>query len=338
MKKPMCWKIARPLCWLALGVLCGVSLWAQAPRGAGPYGEWLVKAEFNGRQMESILTFARNPQGALTGQWISLWGLNDLEDVRFEDGQLTFKQVVRLPNDETMTSQFKRAIANRQLTGTVSSDRGEYSLTGERRPRMSRAVGDWDMTVKMGEREYTGKLIIRPGPDNTLKAEWKSERGETTIADVALERNTLRFKRTTKMQDREWSATFEGTLQRDTLTGTFTSERGEAAAEGKRVGAALVGDWILELTTDRGTRKQRLRVNPDFTGLYGAAPLEKIRFEGDQVGFDMVRQFGDRTFEMKFAGKLAESKLEGELSSERGSTKVTGTKVVRAMGAREARY
>jgi len=51
----------------------------------------------------------------------------------------------------------------------------------------------------------------------------------------------------------------------------------------------------------------------------------------------MVRQFGDRTFEMKFAGKLAGSKLEGELSSDRGNTKVSGTKAVPAMGARQAR-
>ncbi|HOX02861.1 MAG TPA: hypothetical protein P5555_10520 [Candidatus Paceibacterota bacterium] len=318
------------LSWLALAALA-VPLWGQAPRGAGPYGEWLVKAEFNGRAMESILSFSRSEQGDLTGQWISFWGITDLEDVRFENGQLTFTQVFRIPNGETMKSQFKGAIANRQLSGTVSSDRGEYAFAGERRPRMSRAVGDWDMTVKMGEREVKGKLVIRPGADNTLTGQWQSQRGESQITDVVLEQNTLRFKRATKIQDREWTSTFEGTLQRDALTGVFKSERGESPAEGKRLGAALIGDWILDLTTDRGTRKQRLRVNPDLTGLYGAAPVEKIQFEGDQVAFNLAQQFGDRTFEMKFAGKLVESKIEGELTSERGATKVTGAKIVRAM-------
>lgn len=313
---------------LALAVLA-VPLSAQTPRGGGPNGEWLVKADLNGRTMESILTFARNDQGGLTGQWISFWGLSELEDVRFEDGQLTFTQVFRPANGDPMTSKFKGAIANRQLTGTMSSDRGEYQLTGERRPRLSRAVGDWDMTVKMGDRELKGKLIIRPGPENTLKAEWQSERGEHQITDVALERNALRFTRTSKFQDREWTSTFEGTLQRDALSGVFKSERGEASAEGTRLNAALIGDWTLELTSDRGTRQQRLRVNPDLTGLYGSTPVAKVRFEGDQVGFDLSWQFGDNTFESKFAAILTGAKLAGELTSERGTTKVAGTKVVR---------
>lgn len=323
----------RPLSWLALAAFAA-PLWAQAPRAAGPYGEWLVKADFNGRPMESILAFSRGDQGALKGQWISFWGLSDLEDVRFEDGGLSFTLVFRPASGDPMTSRFKGTIANRQLTGTLSSDRGEFAVTGERRPRMSRAVGDWDMTVKMGDREFTAKLIIRPGPQNTLTAQWQSQWGEHQISDVELDRGALRFKRTSKIQDREWTSTFEGTLERDTLAGTFKSDRGEATAEGKRFGAALIGDWLLELTSDRGTRQQRLRVNPDLSGLYGSTPVEKIRFEGDQVGFDITWTFGDRTIASKFAGRLADTKLEGEISSEFGNPKVTGTKIVRAMRGR----
>lgn len=333
MKRTLTSKLVLPLSCLAI-VALATPVWAQGQRGSGPMGEWLVKAEFNGREMESILTFSRNQQSDLTGRWISFFGLTELQDVRFEDGQLAFKQVFTTPNGDTMTSSFKGTIANRKLSGTVSSDRGEYSLTGERRPRMSRAVGDWDMTVKMGEREFNSKLIIRPGLENTLTAEWQSQRGEHKITDVALDRNTLRFNRTSKFGENEWTSSFEGTIQRDTLTGTFKSDRGEATAEGKRLGAALIGDWMLDLTSDRGTRKQRLRVNPDLTGLYGAADVGKVRFDGDQVGFNLVRQFGDQTFESKFTGKLTDGKLEGELTSDRGSTKVSGTKVVRAMNAR----
>jgi hypothetical protein len=333
MKKPSLARIVRPLSWLALAALAA-PLWAQAPRAAGPYGEWFVKADINGQPMESIFTFSRGEQGALTGQWISFWGLGELEDVRFEDGQISFTQVFRPASGDPMTSRFKGTIANRQLTGTLSSDRGEFALTGERRPRMSRAVGDWDMTVQMGDREFTAKLIVRPGADNTLTAQWQSQWGEHQITDVVMERGTLRFKRTSKIQDREWTSTFEGTLERDTLAGVFKSDRGEATAEGKRFGAALIGDWKLELTSDRGTRQQRLRVNPDLSGLYGSTPVAKIRFEGDQVAFNLTWSFGDRTFDSKFAGRLVDGKLEGELSSERGSPKVTGTKIVRTMRGR----
>lgn len=326
-------KFVFPLACVAL-MAFSAPLFGQNQRGFGPYGEWLVKGEINGRPTESILAFTRGQQGGLTGQWISFWGLTELEDVQFNDGQLTFKQVFKVPNGDTMTSNFKGTIANRELSGTVSSDRGEYNVSGERRPRMSRAVGDWDMTVKMGEREYASKLIIRPGSGNALKAEWQSQRGEHKITDVEMDRNTLRFKRTSKFQENEWVSEFEGNLQRDTLVGAFKSERGEARAEGKRVGAEAIGDWMLDLTSDRGTRKQRLRVNPDLTGLYGVTEVGKVRLDGEQVSFDVVMKFGDQSFESKFAGKITDSKLEGELTSDRGTTKVSGTKVQRAVRSR----
>lgn len=333
MKKTIRSKLVLPLSCVALIAFSG-PLFGQNQRGIGPYGEWLVKGEVNGRQMESILAFSRDQQGDLNGQSISFWGLTELQDVSFEDGKLTYKQTFAAPNGETMTSNFKGTIANRRLSGTVSSDRGEYQISGERRPRMSRAVGDWDMTVKMGEREYASKLIIRPASENTLNAEWQSQRGEHKISDVEMDRNTLRFKRTSKFQDNEWVSNFEGTLQRDTLTGSFKSERGEATAEGKRAGAEAIGDWMLNLNSDRGARKQRLRVNPDLTGVYGVTEVGKVRLDGDHISFDVVMKFGDRSFESKFAGKITDSKLEGELTSARGTAKISGTKVQRSMRPR----
>ena len=48
-------------------------------------------------------------------------------------------------------------------------------------------------------------------------------------------------------------------------------------------------------------------------------------------------EFGDQTFEMDFAGKIEDSKLTGELSSSRGSQKLTGTKLVRTFTRRGSR-
>ena len=109
----------------------------------------------------------------------------------------------------------------------------------------------------------------------------------------------------------------------------FKSERGEITAEGKRIGAAVIGTWNLEVTTERGNRKQRLIVNPDMSGMYGAIPIEKVELADNKVSFKTVLKFGDREFEMSFEGKLEESKLTGELTTSRGTQKVTGVKVVR---------
>jgi hypothetical protein len=112
------------------------------------------------------------------------------------------------------------------------------------------------------------------------------------------------------------------------------SQRGEIAVEGKLIGGPLIGTWNLEVTSERGTRKQRLRVNPDMSGLYGAIPIKKINLEDGKVDFLAVLEFGDQSFEIRFEGKIEDSKLTGELTTSRGSQKIKGTKVIRTFRRR----
>jgi len=320
---------------LVLVVFAGLASAQQSRRG-GLYGDWIVKAEFNGRQMESVLSFSRNQEGNMTGQWISFMGVNELKDVKFEEGQLSFTRVSPGRDGQTSTSTFKGTIAEGKLSGTVTSERGDYALTGERAPRMPRAAGIWDIKLKMNEREVPATLILGADKEGALTAQWKSERGEPTISDVQYERGTLTFKAKSANADRAWEATFEGTIEQDKLTGTLKSERGEIAVEGTRKGAPLIGTWNLEATSERGTRAQRLTVNPDLSGRYGAIPIKQINFQDGKVDFPVVMQFGDQSFEMRFSGKIEDSKLVGELTSDRGSQKITGTKVVRQFRQRNA--
>ncbi len=306
---------------------------SSRPRRGGLYGDWLVKMSFGEREWESILSFSRDSEGNRTGQWISFWGMNELKDVKFDENQLSFTQVFRFGENES-TSTFKGTIEEGKLSGTMSSDRGETKLEGARMPRTPRAVGSWEMKYKVGEREITGTLVIKADKERNLSAEWQSQRGEHKITDLEYERGNLKFKRTSKFGERQWESTFEGTLSRDTLTGNFKSERGEIAAEGKLKNASLIGTWILEIASERGTRKQRLRINPDMSALYGSLPLKKVNLEDGKVSFKIVIEFGDRKFESSFEGKLEDSKLTGESTSSRGTRKVTGKKVVRTFRRR----
>jgi len=322
-------------CALLVLVMVSAQVWggSSGPRRGGLYGDWLVKMSFGERQWESILSFSRDSEGNRTGQWISFWGINELKDVKFEENQLSFVQVFRFGENES-TSTFKGTIEEGKLSGTLSSDRGESKLEGARMPRPPRAVGYWEMKYKVGEREITGTLAIKADKKRNLSAEWQSQRGEHKITDLKYERGNLSFKRTSKFGERQWESTFEGKLTRDTLTGTFKSERGEIAAEGKLKNASLIGTWILEITSDRGTRKQRLRINPDMSALYGSITLKKVNFEDGKVGFKLVMEFGERKYESSFEGKIQDAKLTGELTSSRGTRKVTGKKVVRTFRRR----
>ena len=303
-------------------------------RRRGLFGDWQVKVEFGERQMESILSFSRNSEGNLTAQWISFWGVSELKDVKFEENKLSFVQVVRFGDNE-FTQNFTGTVEDGKITGILSSDRGESKLEGQRSPRMSRAVGNWEIKFKMGDREITTTLVVKADKEGQLKGEWQSQWGEHEITDLQYERGNLTFKRKSKFQERQMESTFEGTIGRDnTLTGVIKSEMGEVQAEGKLIGAPLIGTWNLDIESERGPRKQRLRINPDMSALYGSTLIKKINLDGDKVSFKYVRSFGDQEFETSFAGKLAESKLTGELTTSRGTRKVTGTKVVRTFRSR----
>jgi len=294
----------------------------------GPYGDWQVKVQFGEREMDAILSFSRNSEGNLTAQWISFWGATELKDVAFEEGKLSFVLVVRF-GDNDFTSNFTGAIEDGQLTGVLSSDRGESKVKGVRSPRIARAVGNWQMKFKVGEREITTTLVVRNDKEGNLTGEWESPWGEHVITDIAYERGNLAYKRTSKFQDREFASTFEGAIEGDTLSGTIKSEMGEITVQGARIGADLIGTWNLDVDSERGMRRQRLRVNADMTGLYGTVPIKKVNLEEGSVDFMMVMEYGDQSFEMTFRGKLEDAKLTGEMTTSRGTRKITGTKVIR---------
>ena len=137
----------------------------------------------------------------------------------------------------------------------------------------------------------------------------------------------LTFSRVSKFGDREWETTYEGALKGHALTGTFSSQQGQIPANGRRVGASLVGKWDLTMTSEEGTRKQRLTVQPDLSARFGALPIKRIGLEEGQVSFEMTLQFGDNEFEISFEGKLDAGKLTGKLTSSQGTSEVTGTKI-----------
>ncbi len=303
-----------------------VSAQSRSRRG-GLYGDWRIKMKFGEREFESILAFSRNQEGQYTGHWISIWGMNELKEVKFEDNKLSFALVTNYGGEEK-TSKFTGTIEQGKLNGLLNSDRGETEIQGKRAPRTPRGVGSWEMAIKAGEREYTGTLTITADKEGNLSGTWKSPRGESKVSDVKYQYQDrkLTFTRVIERDSGRMELAFEGTLGYTSLEGVYKSDRGEATATGTRVGASLVGTWNLDIESDRGARKQRLRVNSDLSALYGPTLIKKINLDGDKVSFKYVLQFGDQEYETSFEGKIAESKLTGELKTSRGTSKVMGTR------------
>jgi len=302
-----------------------VSAQQSRSRRGGLYGDWRIKMKFGEREFESILAFSRNQEGQYTGHWISFWGMNELKEVKFEENKLSFTQVTNYGGQER-TSKFAGTIEQGKLSGLLMSDRGEMEINGKRAPRTPRGVGSWEMKIKAGEREFTGTLVITADKEGNLRGTWKSSRGESEVSDLKYENRKLTFKRVIQRENDQMEMTFEGTLGYTSLEGVFKSDRGEATTTGTRVGASLIGTWNLDIESERGPRKQRLRVNADMSALYGSTLIKKINLEGDKVSFKYVLQFNDQDYETSFVGKIVDSKLTGELETSRGTSKVKGTR------------
>ena len=271
-----------------------------------------------------VAVFARGAKAEeATAAGADIVGAEDLMET-IQGGKIEFDRCIATPDMMPIVGRLGKVLGPRNLmpnpkVGTVTMD-----------------VKEAVEAAKGGQVQFKAE---KAGEEDTLTAEWQSQRGEHQVTDVQYERGNLSFKRKSKFQDREFESTFKGTIDRETdmLSGVISmSEMGEIQAEGKRIGGPLIGDWNLESTSERGTRNQRLRVNPDMSGLYGALPIKKVNFEKGRVDFLLVLQFGDQSFEMTFAGKLEDAKLTGELTSSRGSQKVKGSKIVRTFRRRSS--
>lgn len=331
-----------------LMVLAALSLRASAePPKLEIAGDWQIKTEFEGRTTESILSLCQDPEGKLSGKWISFWGFSELQEVKLEGDRLTFVQVNRFRQTES-TSKFTGTVKEGKLTGTLSGERGEFSVQGTYMKPIAPAVGNWEIISQRGDREITRTLIIKADKEGKLTAEMQRQQGQgqqdqgpggqgqrppEVIKEVSFKDGKLTFTRTTTFGDQQRESKYNLTVKEDTISGTVTSERGESQLEGKRVKNPLVGKWEITLSSERGERKQFLTINPDMSGWYGPTAVEKINLEKQEISFKMMLGSGERTFESEFKGRFDPEKLTltGEMTGFGDSVqKVTGKKIVPA--------
>jgi len=95
--------------------------------------------------------------------------------------------------------------------GQHNGDQRSYTTEGKKIKPMPRILGSWNMTIKMGEREFNTVLAVTLDKQKKLQAEWQSEWGEHEISDVQFKDGKLTFSRASKFGDREWKSTYEGT-------------------------------------------------------------------------------------------------------------------------------
>lgn len=288
-------------------------------------GIWQVKADFNGRPMESLLSFSKDKEGKLVGKAISFLGASELKDIKLDGDKLTYSQINRRGGEESV-STFTGTIKDGKLKGATSSDFGDFELEGALMKAKPAIVGNWEFQTQRGDQTMTSTLMVSQDKDGKFAAIWKTQRGETPATDVTYADGKLTFKRTMPARQREGQdaqaqpaqareMTYELTAKGDTISGIMKTQRGENPIEGKRIGGALIGTWELTIASERGDRTQWLMVMPDMSALYGPVVVDKVVVEDKNVSFTVKMSFGERSFENQFKGQLDGDKLTGEMTS-----------------------
>ncbi|MDH7598976.1 MAG: hypothetical protein QHH07_04985 [Sedimentisphaerales bacterium] len=289
-------------------------------------GQWELTVDFQGMPMKSTLLIYKDRDGALKARW----GAAELSQVKLEGQRLSFVRTIRF-GDQEFSMNFQGTIKDGKLTGTLSSDQGDSSVTGLKKAAKPDIVGVWDVSFEVFDRQITARLFVRQAPDGTISCDWTGEAGEHKVSNVKLQDGKLTFTRTSKIDQMEFETTFEGTAKANKLTGTLKGQMGQFEVTGTRFGAELIGLWELTTVSQFGTRQNLLIVEPDLTGSYegfgGETPLKNLKLEGKQVTFDVEMGFGDRTFRMQFKGTLEAGSLKGQITSERGTSDVTGKRL-----------
>ena len=331
MKKRVSLLAAFPL-FLAIIIVLPAQASAAAVKGRIT-GDWQLELTSDARQSVSLLSLSKDESGALSGKWLSLYGVTDLTDLKYEDNKLTFKRVTTYRDQET-TSIFTGTIEKAVLTGTITSPRGNSTVQGKRMRFVPLAAGVWELNLQ-DQNPATAKLAFSVGKNGKLTATWQSDSGQDEITNVQFKNSQLTFNRKTTINDKLSESSFQATIKKHKLTGTLKTQQGEISVEATRFGAVLIGKWNLEVASDSGVRTQMLTVRPDLTALYGPIPVEKVNLDENKVSFKTALQIGDRKIETSFTGSIDKRTLTGDLTTSGGTRQVRGIRITPA-GAKKA--
>jgi hypothetical protein len=88
-------------------------------------------------------------------------------------------------------------------------------------------------------------------------------------------------------------------------------------------GWTLTGKWTITITTDQGQfdtnwdlqQHEDGTLTGDIEGRQSSAPADGGWVKGEEFGFNVTRDFQDRSFEIEYSGTYSNDALEGRLTA-----------------------
>jgi len=191
-------------------------------------------------------------------------------------------------------------------------------------------TGQWEMTMDFGGRPSYATLSIAKSPDGTFTGKW----GSAELTNVKFDGQKLTFTRALKFGDNEFTMTYTGTVQNGKITGAFSTDNGEFAANGarKKPIALVLGQWDMQYKIGDRDVTGRLTISqkPDgslegkWTSQRGESTISNVKAQGEKLTFDRTSSFNGNEFKSSFEGMVQGDKLVGTFKSDRGEIPATG--------------
>ena len=223
-----------------------------------------------------------------------------------------------------MEISFEGKFEGDELTGTVTSDLGEMSLTGSRVVEEDYS-GDWTIALDFQGTPLPAELTMEANDDGTYKGVLSSIQGNTEIPSISIAGGKISFEAEVDAQGTPMKISFVGEMDGDEFSGVLSSDLGDMNLTGARAKPAggIVGTWKLISDSQLGKLERDLVINDDMTGKYitdeNEFDIENLVVDGENVTFDLALDVQGQEMALNFQGKLDGDSLAGEFFADGSS-------------------
>jgi hypothetical protein len=195
---------------------------AEKAKAADPTGTWKWEYSFNDDPAEFMLKL--NWDGKqLTGKYTAFGNTTDIEEAKFEDGQLSFISN-RQFNGNEFTVEFDGELQQNDIEGTVAVDFGdgarEFDWHATRAADFDAILGKWKLKLDTPQGVIEPELTITQ-EDGQLKGHYVSPFGEREAKDLAFEDGELSWRIEADDDDEfDFEVVYRGKPDGDKITGS----------------------------------------------------------------------------------------------------------------------
>ena len=318
--------------WLKTAALVALALGAGFGALAGDAtGTWKWSTTGrNGQTTETTLKMKLDGD-KLTGAFIGRNGNETaIESAKVQGDEISFS-LVRERNGQTRTTKYQGKLSGDTIKGTIQTERNgqvrsrDWEAKREGAPVKAAGTWKWTFTTSNGDTIESTLKLQQAGEKftGTLTGRF----GESEVQDGKLNGDELSFTVKRERDGQTFTSKYAGKIRGDTIKGksemTFGDQTRTRDWEAKRAEAAkATGTWQWTMTTPNGdTIERKLKLKQDGDKLTGVSiwndnetPIQEAKIAGDEVSFQVVREFNGNKVTIQYRGKLEGDTLKGKIT------------------------